>query len=139
MNRHSHDHDYKGGTLKRLGWSLGITTVVMLVELVADLTEATPRDTGWAANNWIPQVGAQQEAFPVEETGPPTPVDLASVLTASPQQLAAEGGIVGNGVPYITYLNEGSSAKAPAASVQAAMEKSLASVNARRRPPGAKK
>ena len=36
MNHHSHDHDhdYKGGTLNRLGWSLGITTVVMLVELV---------------------------------------------------------------------------------------------------------
>jgi cobalt-zinc-cadmium efflux system protein len=34
MNHHSHDHDYKGGTLNRLGWSLGITTVVMFIELV---------------------------------------------------------------------------------------------------------
>jgi len=31
---HNHLHDYKAHTLRRLGWSLGITAVVMIVELV---------------------------------------------------------------------------------------------------------
>ena len=112
---------------------------MLIVEIVADLTEATPRDTGWAANNWIPQVGADQEAFPVEGTGAPTPVDLSTVLSASAEQLAREGGIAGNGVPYIVDLNDGSSSKAPAAFVQAARDKAVKTVSDRKRPKGAKK
>lgn len=33
-NRHSHNHGYKSVALRRLGWSLGITAVVMVVEAV---------------------------------------------------------------------------------------------------------
>ena len=33
-NNHSHQHDYKSHTLGRLGWSMGITVVVMAVEFI---------------------------------------------------------------------------------------------------------
>lgn len=98
----------------------------LMIEVHANVTEDTPRDTGWAAANWLANVGA-----------PPTSVitptsRTARVSGASGRSAAAAGSLgplisyvvgrgqiyVSNGVPYIVSLNQGSSQKAPAGFVQ---------------------
>ena len=102
--------------------------------IVAELRETTPVDTGWARANWIPSVGR-----PVTEDPGPAPsrdaqgsFDSARVSGATLRQAQGETSLLGysltagavfisNNVPYIVSLNAGSSTKAPAAFVQNAI------------------
>lgn len=90
----------------------------------------TPRDTGWARANWIPNVGAP--APPPDGTRPPS----GSTIGATPEQAAGlarvaryvlrQGAIyLTNNVPYITRLNDGHSRQAPAGFVQAAIRRGI--------------
>lgn len=108
--------------------------VVRLVfEIVATLTAppsqgGTPRDTGWAAANWVASVG---QPF-TGTVGSPDSVDFGSQQAA----LAAVLGFkvsdarayISNNVPYILKLNEGWSQQAPSAFVQAAIATSVQKV-----------
>ena len=92
------------------------------LDLHAHLVESTPVDTGWARANWVPRVGR-----PIEEpVGAP---GAGGVAEAQGAAAAGVGSIFGyrlsrgavfvtNNVPYIERLNEGHSAKEPAAFVQ---------------------
>lgn len=99
------------------------------LDIVANLIQTTPVDTGWARANWIPGLG-------LSDVPPaPQPKDrlagsaegaqsaaMASVLTG----YAFPGIIqVGNGVPYIGRLNDGHSQQAPNGFVQRGITKAL--------------
>lgn len=98
------------------------------VNVTAELIEATPVDTGWARANWVPAIGAPF-------IGPGTSMGnvtsqrqqqqsgVASVATS--YKLSRGAVFVSNNVPYITRLNDGSSAQAPKAFVQAAINAAI--------------
>lgn len=109
--------------------------VAIAVEFKANVVEATPKLTNWAAANWRLNVGAPAVGTvgtrPTTKTkkGAPTRFTgggdggLAAVL----RYQVGDGPIYGtNNAPYIRALNAGSSKKAPAAFVEAALERAIA-------------
>lgn len=109
----------------------------LVLDLTANLVQATPIDTGWARANWIPNIGssfqgtagtrAEAEAGNIQlgdqENG------ISSVVT---QYTLARGPVyITNNVPYIVFLNEGSSRQAPSAYVQSQIVRSLSAVATR--------
>ena len=99
------------------------------LDIIANLVETTPVDTGWARANWIPELGLTDV--------PPAPrAEDQLVGSAKGAQSAAASSVisgytfpgiiqVGNGVPYIGALNDGHSQQAPAGFVQRAINKAL--------------
>ena len=107
----------------------------VVIEVIANLTEATPRVTGWAANNWFGLLGSESSALIAETVGVALEGgDFAAVLTAAAETLAREGAVAGNGVPYLPELNDGSSTQAPSGFIQSEVAKAVRTVNARDRP-----
>lgn len=104
------------------------TVVKVTVNATAELSEDTPRDTGWAASNWIPRIGQRTDLpfgdkLTVSEGG--KALGLAEVVTsyALPQIVH-----VTNPVYYIGDLNNGTSAQAPRFFVETAIAKAIKSV-----------
>lgn len=117
--------------------------VVRRVQLTAlqALTSATPVDTGHARSGWIPTVGSPADARLDRPKGIGTKEKpgknrsraesdaqkrLAASLAASREisksyKLSQGQVYITNPVPYIVYLNEGSSAQAPAKFVEIAV------------------
>lgn len=101
------------------------------LDIVANLTAApseggTPVDTGWARANWIPVIGTQVG----EPVGTRESVSdnaqkaaVARVVAAYRKELGPV--TVGNPVPYIQFLNDGSSQQAPSGFVQRAIAKAV--------------
>lgn len=106
-----------------------------VIRLVLDLHESlvlnTPVDTGWARANWVPTIGIPYEGGKAPNQ---TPQGVALARAQQEQALAgilsyriAEGVIwLSNNVPYIEFLNEGSSQQAPAGFVQTVIAKTIA-------------
>lgn len=92
----------------------------------ANLIEDTPIDTGWARANWVLQIGT-----PFDGTAGTRAQAEAGQIDQSAQKIGEAKIAIGyklgpviynsNNVPYINELNDGSSAQAPAAFVQAAI------------------
>jgi hypothetical protein len=107
--------------------------VGLAFDITATLRETTPRKTGWAAANWVPSIGVPAPPVPALASEA-TPADVARAAqqsAAAQAQLAsytmAEGPVFcTNGVPYIRRLNDGWSAQAPAAFIQAAIIQAVA-------------
>ncbi len=102
--------------------------VKVTVNVTAELGERTPVLTGWAASNWIPQIGKRTEQpFGSKEavSGVATEVGLALVTAsyALPQIVH-----ITNAVYYILDLNDGTSTKAPPFFVETAIAKAIKSV-----------
>ena len=102
--------------------------VKVTVNVTAELGEDTPKDTGWAASNWIPRVGQRTDMpfgskLSVSEGA--KNIGLAEVVTsyALPQIVH-----VTNPVYYIETLNTGTSTKAPAFFVETAIAKAIKNV-----------
>ncbi len=101
------------------------------INVTAELVEITPRDTGWAAANWIPNIttpaletaGTAEQAKDGNVSFAPQQIGIADVLTS--YRLSRGPIFVTNNVPYIRKLNDGSSMKAPAGFVQQAIIKGL--------------
>lgn len=115
--------------------AIGLVTGRLAVNISAELITDTPVDTGWARANWVPSIGV-----PIDE--PETDQADASLVPAatSRQQtgIAAvtatysldQGSIfLSNNVPYITLLNMGTSAQAPAGFVQTAIIRGIESLD----------
>jgi hypothetical protein len=102
----------------------------LTLEVTANLRETTPRDTSWAASNWIPNIGT-----PIRETdGSRTGVSSARseaglAQVATKYRLVDEPIFISNNVPYIQKLNNGHSKQAPAGFVQIARDRALNKVN----------
>lgn len=99
------------------------------------LVDDTPRDTGFAANNWIQTLGSPRQgtAGTYEEATlgrlDPGPREAG---VAAVQAYRLEDGDVhdANSVDYIQKLNAGSSPKAPAAFVQRAIVRGIEEASA---------
>lgn len=102
----------------------------LALNITANLVEDTPRDTGWAAANWVPAIGVSRDTTEGTE---PTPQEVAA--RASEQAAATtalfsyrlpRGAIfINNNVPYIPRLNDGYSRQAPAGYVQNAIRRGV--------------
>lgn len=100
----------------------------LTLEAVAQLVPDTPIDTGWARSNWVPSIGSSVD----ETTGTPENVSQAvqeaGLATVATQYRLPNTVFISNNVPYITRLNEGSSAQAPAGFVQNAIARAIREV-----------
>ena len=99
--------------------------VALAVNAHANLVEATPVDTGWARANWIPSLGTPV----VTIAGSPKAVSKAESDAGLAVVLAfklADGAIfVSNPVPYVRFLDAGSSTQAPAGFVRYSVAKAI--------------
>lgn len=95
------------------------TVVRLAVNAVANLTEVTPFDTGWARANWIPTLGQ-----PATGTGGEA-AKQAGLVAVLAFRLGSGLVFVSNRVPYIRRLDGGSSTQAPAGFVQFAINRAL--------------
>ena len=111
----------------------------LTVESVANLQETpqdggTPIDTGWARANWVPQIGTPR----TDTVGSRESAEAGSV-----NQAASQGGLarvvgtyrlvngpvfISNNVPYIVFLNAGTSPQAQPMFVERAIERAVRSV-----------
>lgn len=109
------------------------TMASLALNVHSELVVSTPVDTGWARANWVPSVGV-----PFEETAGTREQAQAGSVNQGPSSAGSarvlgytldQGTIfISNNVPYIVFLNDGSSAQAPAGFVQAAVEKGLRTI-----------
>lgn len=105
------------------------------LDATSNFIEDTPRDTGWAASNWVPQIGQPYTVNLRGVTGEDTiraaipgstakqNAGMAQVATGYTLEQGAV--FVSNNVPYIMKLNDGSSKKAPAGFIQAGIERAV--------------
>lgn len=107
----------------------------LTVEATANLIEATPKDTGWARANWIPNIGAiivstngsREQAVEGNINSSAQTVGIANVVI---NYRISDGAVyITNNVPYIIPLNEGSSSQAPKAFVQSEIAKAIRKVS----------
>lgn len=110
-----------------------LTDITRSIVLTAfrEIVEASPVDTGWSRANWIPAIG----------DAPATPVGTRDAFSLG-EQAAGFAAVAGyrsikegplalaNSVPYIVYLNAGSSSQAPAMYIESAVERAVAMVTA---------
>ncbi len=109
----------------------------LATNIQAELIERTPVDTGWARANWVPGIG-RSPSFP-SDPGSEEGRRAATPSAASRQETATAALLVyrmqrgavfiASGVPYMIYLNEGSSDQAPSGFVQDAIEAGIRSLN----------
>lgn len=110
----------------------GKAVVAVGLDIVANLREDTPRDTGWARANWIGSKGRDNPGLANPE-GRPSSADVVAARAASAAGEAEiisyglEDGplFISNNVPYIQQLNSGSSRQAGAAFVERAIERGV--------------
>ena len=121
------------GALNRV--SEGVVKRIALSS-VAELTKApgqggTPVDTGWARANWIPSIGSaftgtagsREDAEQGQIDMSPQSSGIASIAVG--YRLKQGSVFISNNVPYIQFLNDGSSRQAPSGFVQAAIFRAI--------------
>lgn len=106
---------------EKLRKALRQAPVALILEIDKELRKTTPVDTGNARANWVPSVGSPA----------PNGDRKAGSAAVLGYQLDQGALFVSNGVPYIRYLNAGSSVKAPALFVEAAVDEALSRVQAK--------
>jgi len=108
----------------------------IVLDIVANLKKApqeggTPVDTGWARANWVPKIAAAHEGVvgsrdAAEAGNINEGVSQSGVASVAAGYKTPQGPVhITNNVPYIVYLNEGSSKQAPSGFVQAAIIKAI--------------
>ncbi len=101
----------------------------LVLDIHKRLAETTPVDTGWAANNWIPSIGTPVTSVagsPLNQDTTPVIKGIADVLK---WKFSLGAAFISNNVPYITFLNGGSSVQAPAMFVESAVNVATAKAN----------
>ena len=107
----------------------------IVLDIVANLKRApseggTPVDTGWARANWIPNIGSPRSGTagqrPDEGGRADTGAQDAGVAEVLTSYTARRGAVhITNNVPYIVFLNAGTSRQAPAGFVERAIQKAV--------------
>lgn len=102
------------------------------LDVLANLIETTPVDTGWARANWVPSIGSAFEAdlggvraTPQAAASASQRQSSAAASVASTYSLDRGRVYITNNVPYVPRLNDGHSAQAPTGFVQAAIRKAV--------------
>lgn len=105
------------------------------LEVTANLKKApseggTPVDTGWARVNWVPTIGSpfsgtagtrkQAESGSIDRS-----TSAAGEASLLGYKLARGQVFISNNVPYIGFLNNGSSKQAPRGFVQRAIQRAI--------------
>lgn len=121
-----------GRITKALERVAGRLVTKITLDVDANLRESTPVDTGWARANWVPAIGSPYIA---DLSGIDPSSEHQAVASAQGRASAGQAAVLGyklgprvfvtNNVPYISRLNGGSSAQAPAGFVQRAISKAL--------------
>lgn len=97
------------------------------IEILNELVDSTPKDTGKTASNWMVGLGARntstRESF--DRNGNVAKTQGASVIRRA---LPSQSIIVGNNLEHIASLNAGSSKKAPAGFVQKSVQRGVNSI-----------
>ena len=107
--------------------------VSLVTNVTVELEDSTPKDTGWAAANWLPAVGSPQSAVAAPTTRAERAASVGQAISAQQQQLAAIRSFklsvgrlfITNSTPYLDELNAGSSRKAPAGFVQGSISRGV--------------
>jgi hypothetical protein len=99
----------------------------LTLEITANLTEATPVDTGHARANWVPSIAEPQDG---EVAGTGMDAQAAGILAVARYQLGDGPLNITNNTPYIERLIGGSSSQAPAGWDVAAIDQALQTVQA---------
>lgn len=106
--------------------------VQLALSIHGRLVEETPKDTGWAASNWVPQIGSRFASV----VGTPQSIDSSQQATGVAQlmrwNLNRGPAFISNNVEYIQVLNAGHSSQAPAMFVEKIIQSELASATGRR-------
>jgi hypothetical protein len=102
----------------------------LVLEIDRELRRSTPIDTGHAKANWVPSLG---EPFTGEasRSGSGSQEHAAGVAQVLRFKLGDGWLYVSNNVPYIHALNYGHSKQAPRLFVEAAVDRALATIQAR--------
>lgn len=110
----------------------GLKETVLVIDQI--LVTETPVDTGRARSNWVVGTGpssAAINAYAPGEKGSTAGQNTQAALQQARDFLDANDVSViyiSNSLPYIQYLNEGSSSQAPAGFIEAAVEAGVAHV-----------
>ena len=112
----------------------------IVLDATANLVEDNPTDTGWSRANWVPTIGSPfRGTAGTREEAEAGRIDLSArergIATIATSYTIADGSVsITNNVPYIRFLNEGSSSQAPAMFVQSAIRRALTSASRLRSP-----
>jgi hypothetical protein len=129
----------KRGSLKFVIRSLNQFTDLLVKKVVTDVVAnlvaapiegGTPVDTGWARANWIPNIGSpvKKPRGSRDAVGRASSSQERGVATVLATYTISKGKVyISNPVPYIVFLNEGTSKQAPAGFVQRAIRKAVTS------------
>lgn len=98
----------------------------LVLEIDRELRKSTPVDTGFARANWVPSVGSPHVGEVLD----------AAARTAGLTQVIAfklgDGALwISNGTEYIEILNYGTSDQAPPMWIEAAVDRAVATIQAR--------
>lgn len=115
-----------------LNESIELEARKLVLDIHERLVTDTPVDTGWAASNWITSL-----VIPVKETvGSPDHISTheanAGIAEILRWKFIQGPAFIANNVPYITFLNEGSSKQAPKGFVEADVKAAVAKSNRKR-------
>lgn len=123
--------------VQRVGRLLDIATSKvarrLILEINAELVEATPVDSGWARSNWVPSI-----KNPIESVfGSPDALDNSArsrgeAAIVIGYDLKDGPAWITNNVPYIVQLNGGSSNQAAEGFVQSAIEFGIVAASSQR-------
>ena len=107
--------------------------VVVTEEVALTLTETTPEDTAHAITNWVPSIGQsfEGEAGVYGKTLNPS-IQSHGFSTLHGYKLSMGPLYITNNVDYISLLNKGWSAQAPAGFVQLSIITAILSLQGRR-------
>jgi len=103
----------------------------IVLDITANLKRAaaeggTPVDTGWARANWIPNIGRPREGTAGSPESVSQSDQAAGEGAVAATYTTAKGPVhITNNVPYITFLNAGSSPQAQPGFVQRAIMKAV--------------
>jgi len=105
----------------------------LVLNIHKELTTTTPRDTSWAANNWVARIGTPSRSTvgsrdDIGGASSASQASLAQVVGTLTAQTNNDGQdiFISNNVPYIRSLNDGHSKKAPVGFVQIGVAAGLA-------------
>jgi len=113
----------------------------LITEIVAQLQEATPVETGHARANWIPSIGSpvtDEDGFVREMKNGDRRTNAGGAQRQGLRDILryhiSDGDVfISNNVPYIQILNTGTSDQAPRFWIEQAIEKGADAVQARYR------
>jgi len=106
-------------------------SIQLAVNIHGRLVEDTPKDTGWAASNWVPNIGSAFRTLagsPESINNSPQARGLNNLLNWNFEQPV----YISNNVPYIQVLNTGTSIQAPSMFVETIIQSEVARYNRKR-------